>query len=111
MASSISSNIYKIILKSSDDKTFEIDASVDKSSVSGEDEVELKSFVHELVNDDEPTLFSLLLAVDYLGINGLLSLACNFLWIRYDVTIRIIFTSCSSSSLNLPQKRRQRSEE
>ncbi|KAI5648564.1 hypothetical protein M9H77_34569 [Catharanthus roseus] len=50
-----------------------------KIIASDEDEAELKSFVHELVNDDEPNLFGLLLAVDYLVINGFLSLASKFL--------------------------------
>ncbi|KAI5664153.1 hypothetical protein M9H77_23476 [Catharanthus roseus] len=44
---------------------------------SSEDNVELKAFVSELVNEDEKTLFGLLVAADYLAIKGLLSLACE----------------------------------
>ncbi|KAI5667234.1 hypothetical protein M9H77_17087 [Catharanthus roseus] len=44
---------------------------------SGENDVELRAFVSELVNDDEETVFGLLVAVYYLDIKGLLSLACE----------------------------------
>ncbi|KAI5667095.1 hypothetical protein M9H77_16948 [Catharanthus roseus] len=46
-------------------------------SPSSDNDVELKAFVSELVNDDEQILFRLLVAVDYLAIKGLLSLACE----------------------------------
>ncbi|KAI5678640.1 hypothetical protein M9H77_09590 [Catharanthus roseus] len=42
-----------------------------------ENNVELKAFISELVNDDEETLFGLLVTADYLDIKGLLSLACG----------------------------------
>ncbi|KAI5664715.1 hypothetical protein M9H77_24038 [Catharanthus roseus] len=45
--------------------------------LAGENDVDLKTFVSELVNDNEKTLFELLVATDYLDINGLLSLACE----------------------------------
>ncbi|KAI5657217.1 hypothetical protein M9H77_26010 [Catharanthus roseus] len=44
---------------------------------SGKNDVKLKAFVSGLVNDDEETLFGLLVAADYLDIKGLLSLACK----------------------------------
>lgn len=47
------------------------------SAAFDKDDDELKSFVAELVNDDKPNLFSLLLVADYLGLNGLLSLPCK----------------------------------
>ncbi|KAI5680915.1 hypothetical protein M9H77_02142 [Catharanthus roseus] len=43
----------------------------------GENDVELKTFVLELVNDDNQTLFGLLVATDYLDIKGFLSLGCE----------------------------------
>ncbi|KAI5671871.1 hypothetical protein M9H77_12235 [Catharanthus roseus] len=79
MASSSSSSVEKTILNSSDDKTFKRTYSHPNYLSQIFDEFELKSFVDELVNDNEPTLFGLLLAADYLGINGLLFLACKFL--------------------------------
>ncbi|KAI5676075.1 hypothetical protein M9H77_07025 [Catharanthus roseus] len=42
---------------------------------SGKNDAELKAFVSELVNDNEQTLFGLLVTADYLAIKGLLSLA------------------------------------
>ncbi|KAI5671872.1 hypothetical protein M9H77_12236 [Catharanthus roseus] len=41
----------------------------------GENDVELKAFISQLVNDDEETLFRLLVVVDYLAMKRLLSLA------------------------------------
>ncbi|KAI5648794.1 hypothetical protein M9H77_34799 [Catharanthus roseus] len=43
----------------------------------GENDIELKVFVSKLVNDNDQTLFGLLVAADYLNIKGLLSLACE----------------------------------
>ncbi|KAI5672072.1 hypothetical protein M9H77_12436 [Catharanthus roseus] len=43
----------------------------------GENNIELKAFVLELVKDDEETQFGLLVTADYLDIKGLLSLACE----------------------------------
>ncbi|KAI5650168.1 hypothetical protein M9H77_36173 [Catharanthus roseus] len=62
------------------------------SVASGKDTAELKSFFDELVNGNEPTLFSLLLVADY----------------RIHVMIHITFASYSTSGLNLPQKKQQR---
>ncbi|KAI5654114.1 hypothetical protein M9H77_31301 [Catharanthus roseus] len=87
MASSSSSSAIKVVLQSIDGKIFEVDEAVAKKSVtiehliedrltrtgpdvdyyklvvtqppSGENDVELKAFVSELVNDDEKTLLSL----------------------------------------------------
>ncbi|KAI5681968.1 hypothetical protein M9H77_03196 [Catharanthus roseus] len=42
-----------------------------------ENDVNLKAFVFALVNDDEETLFGLLVATNYLNINGLFSLSCE----------------------------------
>ncbi|KAI5683287.1 hypothetical protein M9H77_04515 [Catharanthus roseus] len=106
MAFSSSSSTIKVVLQSIDGKTFEVDKAVTKQSVtieqliedrliepvlrsslmflrvvtqppSGENDVEQKAFVSELVNDNEQTLFGLLVAVDYLEIKGLMSLACE----------------------------------
>ncbi|KAI5671336.1 hypothetical protein M9H77_11700 [Catharanthus roseus] len=43
----------------------------------GENNVDLKAIVSSLVNDNEEILFRLLVALDYLDIKGLLSLACE----------------------------------
>ncbi|KAI5673379.1 hypothetical protein M9H77_13743 [Catharanthus roseus] len=45
--------------------------------LAGENDVDLNAFVSELVNNDEETLFGLLLAADYFNINGLLSVTCE----------------------------------
>ncbi|KAI5663287.1 hypothetical protein M9H77_22610 [Catharanthus roseus] len=55
----------------------------------GENDFELKAYVLELVNDDQETLFGLLVSADYLDIKGL-----------YE---RIL--------LNFPQKKRKRCKE
>lgn len=49
----------------------------------GENDVELKAFVLELLNEDEQTLFRLLVGVDYLYKKGLF---VSYLWkcSRYD---------------------------
>ncbi|KAI5662199.1 hypothetical protein M9H77_21522 [Catharanthus roseus] len=42
-----------------------------------ENDVELKKFLSELVNNNEQTLFGIFVDVDYLDIKGILSLACE----------------------------------
>ncbi|KAI5672294.1 hypothetical protein M9H77_12658 [Catharanthus roseus] len=44
---------------------------------SDENDIELKAFVLDLVNNDEQTLFGLLVAADYLDIKGLLYISCE----------------------------------
>ncbi|KAI5678639.1 hypothetical protein M9H77_09589 [Catharanthus roseus] len=47
------------------------------SNILAKNDIDIKAFVSELVNDDEETLFGLLVAANYLDINGLLFLACE----------------------------------
>ncbi|KAI5661627.1 hypothetical protein M9H77_20950 [Catharanthus roseus] len=79
---------YKVVLRSINGKTLKVDQvkqnqSCSLPNVHGDILAKIVeyynnvAFVLELVNDDEQTLVGLLVAVDYLNIKGLFSLACE----------------------------------
>ncbi|KAI5667145.1 hypothetical protein M9H77_16998 [Catharanthus roseus] len=83
-------------------KIFEYYKRVVTQPPSGENDVELKVFVSELVNNDEQTLFGLLVTADYLDIKGLLFLTCEDVLYMIKRKIRRTSVGFSTSCWNFP---------
>ncbi|KAI5661885.1 hypothetical protein M9H77_21208 [Catharanthus roseus] len=136
MASTSSSRSEKIVLQVSDGIIFEVDKAVANLASRGlillpkvpsnilakvieyckrvitqqltsGNNIDLKAFVSELVNDDEKTLFGLLVAADYLDINGLLSFTCEDVLDMIKCKIWSTYEGFSISRQIFPRKRRK----
>ncbi|KAI5650041.1 hypothetical protein M9H77_36046 [Catharanthus roseus] len=55
---------------------------------SGDNDVEIKAFVSELVNDNEQTLFGLFVAANHLTMKGILSLAYDEVFRLFNITMK-----------------------